>query len=244
MEDRTPAAPRPSRQELRVHARSLSYLYAAGALLVVVSVGFHQQAAQNTVGLLALALVAFLGAAILRAGWRWLPPWSYHAFVLVGTALITTGIDLDGNGSSAYAVFYFWVAIYSFYFFTRLQAALQLAAAGAGYAAVLWLGPESPAPATRWILTLATMAMAGWLVASLVDTVRRRAAELASRAERLRRAEERTRAIIDTASDGFVAAGVEKFNQRVAMADQKKAAAAARTAKKQADQAEAAPASV
>nr|MDQ6943366.1 50S ribosomal protein L31 [Candidatus Eremiobacteraeota bacterium] len=37
---------------------------------------------------------------------------------------------------------------------------------------------------------------------------------------------------------------VEKFNQRVAMADQKKAAAAARTAKKQADQAEAVPASV
>ena len=37
---------------------------------------------------------------------------------------------------------------------------------------------------------------------------------------------------------------VEKFNQRVAMADQKKAAAAARTAKKQADQAEAAPASL
>jgi len=38
---------------------------------------------------------------------------------------------------------------------------------------------------------------------------------------------------------------VEKFNQRVAMADQKKAAAAARKTKKQADQAEAAaPASV
>jgi large subunit ribosomal protein L31 len=37
---------------------------------------------------------------------------------------------------------------------------------------------------------------------------------------------------------------VEKFNQRVAMADQKKAAAAARKTKKQADQAEAVPASL
>jgi large subunit ribosomal protein L31 len=37
---------------------------------------------------------------------------------------------------------------------------------------------------------------------------------------------------------------VEKFNQRVAMADQKKAAAAARKTKKQVDQAEAAPASL
>ncbi|MDX6650995.1 MAG: hypothetical protein QOJ97_2946 [Solirubrobacteraceae bacterium] len=206
MEDQSLAAPRPSRQDLRLHARSLSYLYAAGALLVVISVGVHQRPEQDTLGLLALAGAAFLGAVILRAGWRWLPPWSYHLFVLAGTALITAGIDLDGNGSSAYAVFYFWVAIYSFYFFTRWQAALQLAVVGAGYALVLWLGPESVAPATRWILTIATMAMAGWLVATLVDTVRRRAIELAFRAERLRRAEERTRAIIDTASDGFVAA--------------------------------------
>jgi diguanylate cyclase (GGDEF)-like protein/PAS domain S-box-containing protein len=189
-----------------VHARSLSYLYAVGATLVVLTVGFQQPPRQDTVGLLVVAGLAYVGATVVRLCWRWLPAWAYPVFVLVGTCLITAGIDLSGDGATAYAVFYFWVAIYSFYFFGRIQALAQLAAVAIAYGGVLWLGPASPAPATRWVLTIGTMAVAGLLVASLVDTVRERAAELARRAQRLRRADERTRAIIDTASDAFVAA--------------------------------------
>ncbi len=206
------------RQDLRVHAHSLAFLFAVGATLVVVTVGFHQPARQDAVGLLALAGLAYVAAVFLRLAWRSLPPWSYHAFVFVGTVLVSAGIERSGDGSSAYAVFYFWVAIYSFYFFTRTQALLHLGAVAAAYALVLALGPDSAAPGTRWVLTIGTMAVAGLLVASLVDAVRERAAELASRAERLHRAEQRTRAIIDTATDGFVAADEEgrviAFNPR------------------------------
>jgi diguanylate cyclase (GGDEF)-like protein/PAS domain S-box-containing protein len=205
MDSSTPAAPRPPPQELRAHAHSLAYLFAVGATLVVLTVGFHHPAGQDDLGLLVLAALAYVAAVFLRLTWRWLPAWSFQGFVLTGTALITFGIERSGDGSTAYAVFYFWVAIYSFYFFTRLQAILQLAAVATAYAVVLEIGPHSSAPATRWLLTIGTMAVAGWLVATLVDTVRERAAELASRADRLRRAEERTRAIIDTANDGFLA---------------------------------------
>jgi diguanylate cyclase (GGDEF)-like protein/PAS domain S-box-containing protein len=209
MESSPLAGPRPPRQDLRVHAHSLAYLFAVGGTLVVLTVGFNHPAGQDDVGLLVLAGLAFVAAAFLRLTWRWLPGWSFQAFVALGTAMITVGIDRSGDGSTAYAVFYFWVAIYSFYFFTRLQAILQLALVAVGYGVVLQVGPESAAPAARWVLTIGTMAVAGWLVATLVDTVRERAAELASRAERLRRAEERTRAIIDTANDGFVATDSE-----------------------------------
>ncbi|HVE67683.1 MAG TPA: diguanylate cyclase, partial [Solirubrobacteraceae bacterium] len=173
-----------------MHAHSLAWLYAVGATLVVVSVAFHQPQGQDDMGLLALAGAAYVAAAFLRLAWRWLPAWSFQGLVLAGTLLITFGVERSGDGSTAYAVFYFWVAVYSAYFFTRLQAALQVGAVAAAYALVLWLGPASPAPATRWGLTIGTIVVAGLLVASLVDAVRDR--------------EERTRAIIDTANDAFV----------------------------------------
>jgi diguanylate cyclase (GGDEF)-like protein/PAS domain S-box-containing protein len=193
------------RSGLRVHARSLSYLFAVGATLVVVSVGLHQSAGQDDLGLLGLAMAAYAAAVVLRFGYRWLPQWSYMVFVAVGTVLITTGIHFADDGASAYAMFYIWVAVYSFYFFKRVQAVAQLAWVAAAYAAVLTWGPASPAPAVRWVLTVGTLVVAGWLIGRLVDRVRERAAEAASRAERLERAEQRVRAIIDTANDGFVA---------------------------------------
>src|SRR3954469_1890488 len=195
--------------DLRVHAYSLAYLFAVGGTLVLLTVGFDQPPEQDTVALLGIGLACYAAAALLRFGYRWVREWAYPAFVFLGTCLITFGIYFSGQGSSAYAWFYVWVCIYSFYFFSRLLAAAQLIVVGIAYALVLALGPETSAPASRWILTLGTMAVAGGLVAQLVNAVRARAAEAASRADRLLRAEERTRAIIETANDGFVSADSE-----------------------------------
>jgi diguanylate cyclase (GGDEF)-like protein/PAS domain S-box-containing protein len=202
MDDR-PATDR--RADLRVHAWSLAYLFAMGATLVVITVGFNQTAQQDEVALLAIAMGAYLAALVLRLGYRWLPVWSYQVFVLLGTGLITLGIERSGDGASPYAAFYIWGCVYAFYFFTRVQAYFQVAVVGVAYGLVLWLGPDTSAPGARWLITLATLGVAGILVANLVDAVRERAAELSRRADSLRRAEARTRAIIDTANDAFVA---------------------------------------
>jgi diguanylate cyclase (GGDEF)-like protein/PAS domain S-box-containing protein len=203
--------PMPNRgpADLRVHAYWLAYLFAMGATLVVVTLGFNQPDRQDTLGLLALATTAYVAAVVLRFGHRWLPEWAYPAFVFVGTVLVTFAIDLSDDGSSAYALFYLWVCIYSFYFFSRAMAIAQLAVLGIAYAIVLEIGPDSPAPGARWLLTMGTLAVAGWLVSNLVETVRERAAEAAARADRLRQAEEKTRAIIETANDGFVSADAD-----------------------------------
>ena len=192
--------------ELRTKAYSLAYLFAIGGTLVVVTIGFYQPEAQNTLGLLLIAVMTYIVALVLRATFRWLPDWAWPAFVFVGTVIVSFGINFSGEGSSAYAMFYMWVVVYSFYFFARWLAVAQVVAVGAAYALVLAIGPEAPAPAARWVLTIGTMAVAGFFVASLASAVRERAAEAAARAERLRRAEERTRAILETANDGFVAA--------------------------------------
>jgi diguanylate cyclase (GGDEF)-like protein/PAS domain S-box-containing protein len=207
MNDRTKPDHGPA--DLRVHAYSLAYLFATGATLLVVTVGFYQPDGQDTLGLLAIAAAAYVSAVVLRFAHRWMPEWAYPAFVFVGTFLITFGIDFSGEGSSAYAMFYLWVTIYSFYFFSRPMAITQLATLAIAYALVLEVGPDSSAPGARWLLTVGTLSVAGWLVSNLVETVRERAVEAAARAERLRRAEERTRAIIETANDGFVSADAD-----------------------------------
>jgi diguanylate cyclase (GGDEF)-like protein/PAS domain S-box-containing protein len=203
--------PKPERgpADLRVHAYSLAYLFATGATLLVVTVGFYQPDGQDTLGLLSIAAGAYVAAIVLRVAHRWLREWAYPAFVFMGTVLITFAIDLSDEGASAYALFYLWVTIYSFYFFSRAMAIAQLAALAIAYALVLEVGPDSPAPGARWLLTVGTLSVAGWLVSNLVETVRQRAAEAAARADRLRRAEERTRAIIETANDGFVSADAD-----------------------------------
>src|SRR4051794_32363922 len=138
---------RRAQADLRVHAYSLAYLFAVGGTLVLLTVGFNQPADQDTIGLLGIGVAAYSAAALLRLGYRWMREWAYPAFVFLGTCLITFAIYFSDEGSSAYAWFYIWVCIYSFYFFSRVVAAAQLAFVGVAYGLVLWLGPESAAPA-------------------------------------------------------------------------------------------------
>jgi diguanylate cyclase (GGDEF)-like protein len=199
---RPPSRPQPAAPgDVRVDARSLAYLYAIGATLVVVTVAFHHARGQRDGALYAIAGVAYVAALVLRLAGRWLPAWTYEALVALGTALVTLGIDFSHDGASPYAAFYVWVAVYSFYFFSRARATLQVLFAGLAYGLVLAYGPHAPAPVARWLLTLGTSAVAGRLVAMLVDQARARAAEAGARAERsLQHAEDITR-IADVARD-------------------------------------------
>jgi diguanylate cyclase (GGDEF)-like protein/PAS domain S-box-containing protein len=191
--------------DVSVRARSLALLFALGATFVVLTASLYRPPEQDQVFLLAIAGVAYLTAAGLALTARWLPAWVYPVLVAMGAGLISVGIVASGSGATPYAVLYVWVSVYSYYFFPRWQAHLELLLVGVAYGLVLAFGPGSSGPGARWALTMGTIAVTGRLVATLVDQVRARASEAAARAERLREAEQRTRAIIDTANDGFVA---------------------------------------
>src|SRR4051812_42811472 len=142
----SPAAP----TDLRVHARSLALLYGVGATFVLVTTLLYRPGYQNQSVLLGIAGAAYITALALRMWSRWLPTWGYPLLVILGTLLITIGIDAAGDGASSYAAFYVWVAVYSYYFFPRWQANLEVALVGLAYALVLAFGPDSSGPAARW----------------------------------------------------------------------------------------------
>jgi len=201
-----PGSPMRRSDDMRTHARALAYFFAAGTTLVGVAILLPHSHRADEMALALLDAGAGSAALILFLAWRRLPRWAYQAMVALGTLLISAAILASRDGSSAFAAFYIWVGLYSYYFFTRAQAGAQVVFVAAAYALVLGSGPAGNALVARWLLTMGTMVVSGELMSRLVEQVRAHAAEITSRAEGLRLAERRTRAIIETANEGFVAA--------------------------------------
>src|SRR5918997_1335335 len=75
---------------------------------------------------------------------------------------------------SPYAAFYFWIAIYAFYFFSRRQAILQVMFIVAVYAAVLgFVEDPTSAPVLRWAITMSALVVAGAMIGVLQERVAR-----------------------------------------------------------------------
>lgn len=167
-----------------VMARSLGWLFIAGATIGLVSI-FLPRAPHTNVGALAVNIaLAYLGGAIVLLVLRRLPAWTFHVALLAGTALITRAVYYSGNGVSAYGVWYLWAALFGFSFFKRRQAILHVAVVGAAYGAVLAVTHE-PVWQARWVTTIASLLIAGVFIDALVRRVRRQRQQAAADAANL-----------------------------------------------------------
>ena len=131
-------------------ARSLAYLFLAGALLGVLTLLFPHSAAIMDRELVGLAVVA---AATGLALYLWADHarvWQVHVVLAFGTVMLSLAVYLVEN-TVIYPLLYTWAALFAFYFF-RLEIALaHLALIGLCYAVVLIdLQPDSAV--VRWLL--------------------------------------------------------------------------------------------
>lgn len=186
-------------------ARALAYLYVAGAGLGAISLALPHPARQDDFALSIVIACACMGAAVmLLAAARFTVPLC-GVFLAGGTLLISAAVYFSGQGDGPYSVYYIWVGIYAFYFYSTVWASVEAALVGVAYGGLLaFAGLSTSAPVTRWLLTVGTMVVAGALVARLVARVRERAAEAAARADSLRIEQDRTRAIVETAREAFI----------------------------------------
>jgi diguanylate cyclase (GGDEF)-like protein/PAS domain S-box-containing protein len=196
----------PTGREPAVEARSLAYLYAAGAGLAALSLALPHTPMQDDLGVTVVIAAACVGALVLLLGAARIPTWAVQCFLAVGTLLISLAIHFSGSGNSAFAFYYVWVGIYAFYFLPFAWAIAQSALVAVAYGGLL-LFDDLPADATaaRWLLTIGTLVVAGSLIERLAARVRDRAAEAEDRAQRVRAEQARARAIIDTANEAYVA---------------------------------------
>jgi diguanylate cyclase (GGDEF)-like protein len=149
-----------ARTDRAVMARSLMYLFAAGGAVTLVSLLIATAHDETRIAITGAS--AFAIAAILLAGYDRIPVWGFQLLLGAGTALVEWAIYASGDTTSPYAMFYFWIAIYSFYFLSRWRAALQMGFIGLAYSAGLLTGGDiGTAPVIHWAFVTSTLVVAG-----------------------------------------------------------------------------------
>jgi diguanylate cyclase (GGDEF)-like protein/putative nucleotidyltransferase with HDIG domain len=164
-------------------ARSLAYLLAAGSLITLVLFGLLPHPEASTAGVLTVAGLALAAGAAIEIGMALIPESAYPWLVAGGSALIGATVYFRSSGTTAHALFYLWVACYSFYFFGRGVAIAEVAFAAGTFAVALDLLPDPPAHAVElWLVMLGTLLVAGVLITGLRHRIEDMVSGLASAA--------------------------------------------------------------
>jgi PAS domain S-box-containing protein len=188
--------------DLRVKARSLAYLFTAGAGLGLVTLAFPHDAAVKELELVVLAGIAVAIAGVVYVEADRIRTWQLHVALGLGTLLLTFANYYVGV-SSLYPLMYTWTALYAFYFFP-LGVALGHVAFIALCYAVLLVIQDPASPIVRWLLAVGTPVVAGLLISRLLERMGVEAGTADQRERALRQSEARTRLVLDSAPDAFV----------------------------------------
>jgi diguanylate cyclase (GGDEF)-like protein/putative nucleotidyltransferase with HDIG domain len=160
-------------------ARSLAYLSLAGALIAFVSVLLPHDVQMDEGGMIKIACCSLASAVVLFVGRDKLPAWCFPILLAAATLLVEWSIFASNEQTSPYAAFYFWIAIYAFYFFSRRQAVLQIIFIISVYAAVLgFVEDPTSAPVLRWAITMSALVVSGAMIGVLQERITRLARDV------------------------------------------------------------------
>ena len=152
----------------------MALLFLAGATIGALSMVLPHSATANEPALWSNIALAYLGGALLVVIGARLPGWAFHAGLAIGAGLVTRAVLISGDVNSFYTVWYLWIGLYAFYFFSRPAAAAHVALTAGLYAITLVVDTPS-SPLARWLTTVTTLVIAG----VFIDTLVRRAQEQA-----------------------------------------------------------------
>ena len=158
-------------------ARVGGFLYAAAGTITLLSLLLpHEPFDISEAGVALCALAAWgLAGVMLHFGER-LPMWAHHASLVCATLLVGATI-WQSDGITAFALFYVWVSVYAFYFFSFGAAAMHVTVAAVSFAVVLRYTTED-APELRWFVTAGTFVGAGLITGTLANRDRHSIREL------------------------------------------------------------------
>jgi len=172
------------RAERATMARTFTYLFGMGATLVLVSLLLPHSPDRDTMGLVIATTAAYAVALGFLIAFDRLPVWAFEASPLVGTLLVSLAVYFGGpQAATAYAMYYFWVALAACYFLRPPIAVAHLFAASAAYGIVLLVGPgHVPLPGLTWVMVTGTLMVLGILMITLRSQVEGLVGELGAAA--------------------------------------------------------------
>src|SRR5919198_1327439 len=172
------------REDRVTMARTFAYLFGLGATLVLISLLLPHSPDRDTTGLVITTVAAYVAALGFLIAFDRLPLWAFEASPLVGTALVSLAVYFGGaQAATAYAMYYFWVALAACYFLRPPIAIAHLVVASGAYGLVLLVGPGHVAlPGLTWVIVTGTLMVLGVLMITLRSQVGRLVGELAAAA--------------------------------------------------------------
>ena len=188
--------------DVRVQARSLAYLFIAGAALGLLTLVFPHGEDVDDIALVVLAGVATLIAVAMWAFADRVRPWQLHAALASGTIILSLA-NYFVETTVIYPLMYTWTGLFAFYFFRVEVALAHIVLIAVSYAVVLIL-VEPPSAVVRWLLAVGTPVIAGLLISRLLGQLRRGVHDAERRTRALQESEARTRLVLDGAPDAFV----------------------------------------
>jgi PAS domain S-box-containing protein len=188
--------------DLGVKARSLAYLFVAGASLGLLTLLLPHDESVQDLQLYVLAVVAIAVAVLVYVQAERIGEWQLHLVLGAGSTILSFANYYTGT-STLYPLLYTWTALYAFYFFALRVALGHMAYIGLAYAVVLAI-QEPESPAIRWLLAVGTPLIAGLLISRMLDRLRAQQGEAEESARELRQSEARTRLVLDNSPDAFV----------------------------------------
>ena len=167
--------PRPhSHLDRRSLSLALSALYLAGGVLTLVSLLLPHPGSVNELAGFVCGSIAIVSSAFVFAFGDRLPMWVYGAFVATGSVLISIGIHFAGYapGTPSYALFYLWIGLFSFNFFTLRSALAQMVFSSLCHLVVLVVDGSGTFFLTDWVVTWGVLFVTGLVVGWLSGQVR------------------------------------------------------------------------
>jgi diguanylate cyclase (GGDEF)-like protein/putative nucleotidyltransferase with HDIG domain len=152
-------------------AEILAGLFAAGALLALLTVLLPHSRHANVKALLAVIAIAFLVAGTLYWRSSRLPARSLPVALALGSTLVTAVAYFSAQTPSPLVFFYLWVFLYSAYFLTKREIVFQVAYAGLAYMALLLARPPSGGAPAWWLVGMGTLTVAALLIRGMRDRV-------------------------------------------------------------------------
>lgn len=157
--------------ELRMRVRVLASLFGAGATLVLLTLVLPHSEDANVVGLLAIAIDAYLVTGAMFWQQERLPQWLLPLTLAWGSTLVTGVAYFSAEAPSPLVFFYLWVFLYSSYFFSRRVALAQIVYVGVLYGALLAARPPASGVAAWWCVGMATLLIGAIVIGIMRDHV-------------------------------------------------------------------------
>src|SRR5512132_3746999 len=154
----------------RVKARSLAYMFAAGAALGLTTLAFPHNEMVEDAKLVVLAAIAIAIGFVFYLQADRIAEWQLHVALAAGTLILTVANHYTG-ATALYPIMYSWVALFAFYFFGLRVALAHVAFIGIAYGVLLVID-DPPSPVVRWLLAVGTPTVAGVLISNLLGRVR------------------------------------------------------------------------